>query len=77
MGDLNEVVGIERNGFQKVTCEFDLVDVLSHFHSIELEVPMYARGSTRLDYIFCSPNLLPSIRKCGFLPFNEHILSDH
>jgi hypothetical protein len=77
MGDLNEVVGLERSGFQKITNEFDLVDILAHYHSIESEVPTYARGNTRLDYVFCSQNILPSVKRCGFLPFNEHVFSDH
>jgi hypothetical protein len=33
MGDFNEVVGASMSGFAKITTEFELVDVLAHFHS--------------------------------------------
>ena len=61
MGDLNEVVGLSESGFNKITNEFDLVDVMAHFHSITHEVATYSRGSKRIDYIFCSSNLIPAI----------------
>jgi hypothetical protein len=35
MGDFNEVVGASMSGFAKITTEFELVDVLAHFHSIK------------------------------------------
>jgi hypothetical protein len=77
MGDLNEIVGHSLSGFSRLTRSFDLVDVMPHFHPIEQEVATYARGTSRLDYIFCSVSLLPSVRQCGIEPFNEHIFSDH
>jgi exonuclease III len=77
MGDFNEVVGRNASGFAKITTSFQLVDVLSHFHSVQTEVPTYARGSERLDYVFCSVELLPAVAHCGAEPFNQHIFSDH
>ena len=79
MGDLNEVVGLDPHGagFSKLTSEFDLVDVMAHFHPIKNEVATYARGTKRLDYIVCTPNLLSAVTSCGIEPFKEHILSDH
>jgi hypothetical protein len=44
MGDLNEVVGLERSGFSNIVAQFDLVDVISHHHSLANEVPTYSRG---------------------------------
>jgi hypothetical protein len=44
MGDFNEVVGTSMSGFAKITSEFNLVDVLGHFHSVCHEVSTYARG---------------------------------
>jgi hypothetical protein len=76
MGDLNEIVGHSLSGFSRLTRTFDLVDVMSHFHPIEQEVATYARGTSCLDYIFCSVSLLPSLKQCGIEPFNEHIFSD-
>ena len=77
MGDLNEVVGFDGSGFSKITSDHDLVDIMAHFHPIADEVATYARGTKRLDYIFCTPNLLPAILHSGVEPFNEHIPSDH
>ena len=77
MGDFNEVVGMNSAGFSKITTEFELMDVMTHFHPIAGEVPTYARGSKRLDYVFCTQNVLSSITACGIEPFNQNILSDH
>ena len=77
MGDLNEVVGFDGSGFSKITSAHDLVDIMAHFHPIADEVATYSRGTKRLDYIFCTPNLLSSIISSGVEPFNEHIHSDH
>lgn len=77
MGDLNEVVGKDPSGFAKITSEFDLVDILGHFHSVKDEVATYARGTDRIDYVFCTAPLLPAIVACGAEPFNQHIFSDH
>ena len=77
MGDFNEVVGMNSAGFSKITAEFDLVDIMSHFHPIANEVPTYARGTKRLDYVFCTSNVLSSVTSCGIEPFNQNILSDH
>ena len=77
MGDFNEVVGVNSSGFAKITSKFSLVDVHCHFHSIEQEVPTYARGKDRIDFIFCSQNLLPAVVACGVEPFNQHVFSDH
>jgi hypothetical protein len=75
MGDFNEVVGRNASGFAKITSSFQLVDVLGHFHSVQTEVPTYARGTKRLDYVFCSADLLPAVASCGAEPFNQHIFS--
>jgi hypothetical protein len=65
------------SGFAKITTEFELVDILGHFHAIRNEVSTYARGLNRLDYIFCSQPLLSAVSSCGAEPFNHHIFSDH
>jgi endonuclease/exonuclease/phosphatase family metal-dependent hydrolase len=77
MGDFNEVVGTSMSGFAKITSEFQLVDVIGHFHSVRNEVSTHARGPNRLDYVFCSQSLLPAVVACGAEPFNQHIFSDH
>ena len=37
----------------------------------------YARGTKRLDYIFISPQLLPTVRKSGYFALHDGIISDH
>jgi hypothetical protein len=46
MGDLNEIVGHSLSSISKLTSEFELVDVMAHFHPLDKEVVTYARGST-------------------------------
>jgi hypothetical protein len=75
MGDFNEVVGRTLSGFATLTGRYQLVDIIGHFHLLKNEVATYARGSERLDYIFCSASLLPAVAKCGAEPFNQHIFS--
>ena len=77
MGDLNEVVGHNPAGFAKIIMKFNLIDIHGHFHSLLTEVPTYARGKDRLDFVFCTPALLSVVESCGAEPFNQHIFSDH
>jgi hypothetical protein len=77
MGDLNEKVGLEPSGFSKIPSELSLIDIMPHFHPMETEVTTYARGAACLDYVFCTTNVHPSIRRCGMELFNGHFFSDH
>ena len=77
MGDFNEVVGKDPSGFAKVTSSYNLVDIHRHFHPVKHEVPTYARGNDRIDYVFCSSALLSAVVASGVEPFNQHIFSDH
>ena len=77
MGDFNEIVGKDPSGFAKITSKFDLVDIHRHYHSIKHEVPSYARGTDRIDFVFCSSAILSAVQACGVEPFNQHIFSDH
>ena len=54
-----------------------LTDAQSYCHGLECEQPTYARGRTRVDYIFVSERLLPFIIRQGCEPFNARIFSDH
>ena len=76
-GDLNEELGSDIQGFARLSAKWNLVEVIQHFHGMVDEPPTYARGTKRLDYVFCTPNLLSSIKQCGILPYSEIIDSDH
>jgi hypothetical protein len=77
MGDFNEVVGSDPTQFARITTKHDLVDIHGRMHTLVHEVPTFARGIHRLDYAFCSSDILPAVAYCGFEPFNQHIFSDH
>jgi hypothetical protein len=40
-------------------------------------VPIYIRGSKKLDYVFASRRLQSLVRSCGINLFNELVFSDH
>jgi exonuclease III len=75
MGDFYEVVGRTLSGFATLTGRYQLVDVIGHFHSLQNKVATYARGTKRLDYIFCSASLLPAVSKCVAAPHLTSISS--
>jgi exonuclease III len=76
-GDLNEALGADVNGFARISAKWDLVEIIQHFHGVVDEPPTYARGTRRLDYVFCTTNLLASVKACGILPYGEIVDSDH
>jgi exonuclease III len=76
-GDLNEELGSDVTGFARVSAKWSLVEIIQHTHGIEGEPPTYARGTRRLDYAFCTPNLVACIAHCGILPYSEIVDSDH
>ena len=76
-GDLNEELGNDMSGFSRISSKHNLVEIIQHIHGIEGEPPTYARGRRRLDYIFVTPGLETSVKKCGILPYSDIIDSDH
>ena len=77
MGDFNESIGIRADAMASVLQAGSLTDVQSYCHGLECEQPTYARGRTRVDYLFVSNRLLPFIIRQGCEPFNARIFSDH
>jgi hypothetical protein len=65
------------NGFTRIIAKHNLVDI----HWVNLgpnnEPATYARGSTRLDYIFMSEDTASLTRTCGAEHFNHRFYSDH
>ena len=76
-GDLNEELGADIYGFVQISAKWDLVEIIQHYHGIAVEPPTYARGTKRLNYVFCTPNLLASVTRSGILPYSEVIESTH
>jgi hypothetical protein len=54
-----------------------LCNPLSRQHTETSPPPTYQRGKERIDYIFVSVGLLPSVTKSGFLPYNQYFIADH
>jgi exonuclease III len=77
MGDLNECLGANTSGMNAVVAKLGLVDTTSYHHGLDGEVSTYSRSNNRLDCILCTNALAPSIWRCGVLPFNFVISSDH
>jgi exonuclease III len=77
MGDFNEQLGSDPNGMASVLMAGGLID--SHFtrHGLDDKPSTYARGHTRVDYIFMSARLKPYLLRAGIKPFNQRIYADH
>ena len=76
-GDLNELLGADEQSFARISSKHNLTEIIQHFHGTDNEPPTYARGRKRLDYIFCTAGILPSVMKCGILPYSDIVDSDH
>jgi hypothetical protein len=76
VGDFNEVIGSDPDGLVKIMNEASLINVMNAKHAAGLPTT-YTRGRTCLDYVFISANLTPSVRMCGYEPFQIRHPSDH
>jgi hypothetical protein len=77
MGDFNEQIGLDPQGMSSVLTTGGLIDSHTTHHGIKNEPATYARGHTRLDYIYISERLKPCLLWAGIKPFNQCIFSDH
>jgi hypothetical protein len=77
-GDFNDILDMKSPLIQLCTDPaLQMVDILSTMHPTTSDLPTCDRGSTRIDFALISPDLVPTIRGCGFLPFRLYIDSDH
>lgn len=77
MGDFNDELGSSLRGITQVVTDCNLVDVYAARHGLEDEVPTYARGRKRLDYILMTPTIASYATRSGADPFNHRFFSDH
>jgi hypothetical protein len=78
MGDFNEVIGDNNQGLTKLCSDCYLVDVIFEKHGYGArDFNSYARGTTCIDYVLMDDRLAGAVQECGYLPFNQLILSDH
>ena len=76
-GDFNETTDKHSSGILKLLTTTNLVDPFLHFHPTLPTFNTYNRGSQRIDAIFCSPTIIPTIKSIGYAPFNWVTNSDH
>ena len=55
----------------------NLTDPIFNKHDSHLEPNSYKRGSSRIDYAFCTPHIEKFIIRCGINPFDLFISSDY
>jgi exonuclease III len=77
MIDANETMGEDTNGLTKLAKECNLIDAYEYIHGADTKFPTYERGSKRIDYFLCTPNVLQFITKIGYAKFNEALEGDH
>jgi hypothetical protein len=58
MGDFKESIGANPSGMASVMTEGELLDVFCHRHRLGQEKTTYAQGTTRVDYIMTTPQII-------------------
>lgn len=77
-GDFNEVLTLDSELVRLCTDpSIQLVDIFSNLHPQTDVLPTFERGSTRIDFALISPDLVPAIARCGYMPFRLYVESDH
>jgi hypothetical protein len=77
MLDANENVNDTESGLDNLLQQTKLLDTFSYIGNDECNVPTFARGSKKIDYILTSATLIPYINNVGCLTFYMHNNSDH
>ena len=75
--DGNEVFTNEKGGIAKMFKECKLYDPFSHRHNDQQNLKSYIRGSDKIDFLFCTYNILKAVPLCGMTAFNEITVLDH
>jgi len=74
-GDFNQDLS-KPSVMDEILRRFNLVDPIQWFHDIKDETT-YNRGSTVIDYVLVSREILGAVEKCSYHAFNEYLLGDH
>ena len=67
----------DKGGIAKLCKECQLNIPLDHIHSSIKNNKTHQEGSTQIDFILCSFNLLTKLKQSGMTTFNEITFSDH
>jgi hypothetical protein len=77
LGDFNETLGANPRMMSSLCASHNRFEVLALFHGQAVQIPMYARGTKRLDNCLSSTSLEGLVAACCYNLFNEYIHSDH
>jgi hypothetical protein len=78
MMDANEGLFDKASGVATFFQETGLVDVIGNKHGYENDPPTYKRGTKRIDFVACSPDIVEHVKRAGIAPFGEgKATSDH
>jgi hypothetical protein len=79
MIDANETIDDLTSTLPEFLLKVNLIDIIPEFHQLHGSISSQIRSRTnrRIDFIFCSPGLKHFISKCGYLPFDRALESDH
>jgi hypothetical protein len=77
MIDTNEEIGHKPGGINAVVSKSGLHDIIARQHPADKYPNTYARGSSRIDYIFGTEGILQHCKSSGILPFGSGYPSDH
>ena len=76
VGDFNETMESPNSGIRTVAEEFGLVDILATRVG-HTSFNTYNRGTTRIDFALCSPEVVAAVTKGGYEPFGYRPKGDH
>ena len=75
--DTNEGFTSRDYGLAKLTQHTNMTDPIFNRHDNSLEPNTYTRGSQRMDFHFCTPQIEEYIVRCGIIPTDLLTSSDH
>ena len=75
--DTNEAFISSERGLTKLTRKTNLTDPIFNKHGSHFETNTYKRGSSQIDYAFCTPHFEKIIIKRGITPFDLFTSSNH
>lgn len=76
-GDFNEALDDRNSGIMKLATSTNLTDPFLYRFPHHDAFGTYVYGQRRIDSVFVSPSLLPSLTKIGYAPFQYATRSDH
>lgn len=78
MLDANEVLGTDTFGLINLMEQLRVVDIHERHHQKSCDIATHANSQRRrIDYMLGTTNILQFVTKCGYLPFQSGIDSDH